>query len=448
MKQLESSSYINEQRRSYSLYVMQMRAIPAVTDGLKAGGRRVLWTARDGKKFKSAALAGATMPLHPHASPEGSIDTLAAPYGNNIPLFQGHGAFGTLLNPTAYGASRYTSVTVSKFTQDVVFRDIEIIPMQANYDETLQEPVHFIPLIPIVLLNSTEGIAVGFATNILPRSLEDIIVAQITHLQGGKVLSQLFPKFAPTKNFAYKHEETERGQAYYFEGEIEKVDGVTIRITKLPYGVKHESIVEKLDDLSSNGTVIDYKDSSKDKINITVKFKKGTLHGLSPQEIMQLVGLQVRHIENLNVLDFTGKTIWNTEPVELIRKFTDWRLTFYPKRYQRLVDLLNKDIQRYQDIIVAIDNNVGGAAKKIKDKEQLKQHLIKINIVDVDYIASLPVYRFTEQEYNITKEQFNNALTTKKIYSDIIKDVKKQKEIYVAELQDVLKKYNKGQYSE
>ena len=86
-RKTESSQYINNQRREYSLYVMQMRAIPAATDGLKAGGRRTLWVARNGEKWKSANLAGATMPIHPHDSPEGAINTLAAPYGNNIPLF-------------------------------------------------------------------------------------------------------------------------------------------------------------------------------------------------------------------------------------------------------------------------------------------------------------------------------------------------------------------------
>jgi len=160
------------------MYVMQFRSIPCVTDGLKAGGRRVLWTARDGHKYKSATLAGATMPIHPHASPESAIDTLAAPYGNNIPMFSGDGAFGTLINPTAYGASRYTSVKVSKFTQDVVFRDIEVVPMKENYDGTLEEPVHFLPLVPVALINPSDGIAIGFATNILPRALNDIILGQ------------------------------------------------------------------------------------------------------------------------------------------------------------------------------------------------------------------------------------------------------------------------------
>ena len=87
---MTSSQYINDQRREYSLYVLQMRAIPHAADGLKAAVCRVLWTARDGKKVKCATLAGATMPIHPHAAPESTINTLAADFSNNIPLLSGN----------------------------------------------------------------------------------------------------------------------------------------------------------------------------------------------------------------------------------------------------------------------------------------------------------------------------------------------------------------------
>ena len=228
---MNGSEYVNEQRREYSLYVLQMRAIPSIADGLKAAGRRVLWTAKDGKKYKSATLAGATMPIHPHASPEGAINTLAAPYGNNIPLLHGDGAFGTLLNPTAYGAARYTSVKVSEFTKDVVFKDIELVPMQDNYDGTLEEPVHFLPLVPISLLNPSEGIAVGFASNILPRALEDIIDDQIKHLQNQRIKEQ-WPGFYPTSSVV-EHVE---GNKWEFFGESEQVNATTLRITQLADG--------------------------------------------------------------------------------------------------------------------------------------------------------------------------------------------------------------------
>lgn len=427
---------------------MTSRAIPAVTDGLKSGGRRVLWTARNGQKWKSANLAGATMPIHPHAMPDGAINTLAAPYGNNIPLFASDCAFGTLLDPTAYGASRYTSVKISKFTQDVLFKDIEIIPMMENYDGTELEPVHFLPLVPTVLLNPSEGIAIGFASNILPRTLDDIINVQLNYLKKSKQLGDLTPKFTPTQNISCSSVDTDRGTAYYFEGDYTEINATTISIIRLPYGQSHEKVIAKLDAEYEKGNVVDYTDKSKDKILIEVKFKKGYLRDQQKETLLQTLGLVVRHIENLNVLDFTGEAIWNTEPLELVQKFTDWRLKWYVTRYERLRDLLLIDIQKYLDIRLAIKNNVGGVARKIQSRAELKDFLTEIKIVNIDYIADLPVYRFTEEERLKNEERLKEAEELLNLYNELLASEDKRKKVYISELQEILTKYNKGQYTD
>jgi len=447
MRKPQSSEYINKQRRDYALYVMQSRAIPAVTDGLKSGGRRVLWTARDGKKWKSANLAGATMPIHPHAMPEGAINTLAAPYGNNIPLFASDCAFGTLLNPLVFGASRYTSVKVSKFTQDVVMRDIEIIPMMDNYDGTEKEPVHFLPLIPLALLNPAEGIAVGFATNILPRELSDIITAQLSVLRKEKDIEELIPEFTPLDSTSHMSIEMDRGIAYYFNGEYHEVNATTIVITKIPYGQSHEKVIDKLETEYEKGNVIDYTNYSRDTVKIEVKFKKGFLRTQTKESILQLLGLTVRHIENLNVLNFSGEAVWNTTPIELVAKFTEWRLQWYVNRYTRLRELLLIDIQRYRDIRCAIQNNVGGLAKKTQSRAELKELLTEFGIVYIDYIADLPVYRFTEDEYTKNEERLREAEILLAHYDDLLKHEEKRRKIYITELQEILTKYAKGVYT-
>lgn len=438
-----ASKYIEEQRREYSLYVMQNRAIPSVTDGLKAAGRRVLWTGRNGEKTKTATLAGATMPIHPHGEASGSINTLAAPYGNNIPLFKGYGAFGTMLDPTAYGAARYTSVAISKFTEDVVFKDIEIVPMMPNYDDTLEEPVHFLPLVPVVLLNPSEGIAVGFATNILPRSLEDIITVQLAHLTGKKVTTKLLPTFTPINSMATSGD----GKSFFFEGEYEEINATTVRIINLPYGQSHEKVIAKLDDLSEKGSVVDFTDRSKDKVNIEVKFKKGVLRDMSRTEVLKTLALSVKQNENLNVLDFTGQGVWSAEPIDLINKFTDWRLTWYVKRYERLRDLLQIDLQRCYDIKTAIENNVGGVARKIQNRGELKDFLTELGIVYIDYIADLPVYRFTDEERSKNEQRIKEAEAQMAEYKELLAKPELRVAVYTKELNEVLAKHKKGLYN-
>lgn len=447
MRKPESSKYVNEQRREYSLYVMRMRAIPAASDGMKAGGRRVLWTARDGKKVKAATLAGATMPIHPHAAPETSIDTLTGLYVNNIPLFSGYGAFGTLLKPTAFGASRYTSVVVSDFTKDVMFRDIEIVPMTDNYDGTLLEPLHFLPLVPMALVNPSEGTAVGYRSDILARALDDIIVAQITHLKGGKKISAPMPKFLPTGCVATHSEPSNKGTYYYFEGDYSQKDSSTLTVTKLPYGLSHADFIKKLAVLEETETVVDFTDRSKRTIDVIVKFKRGFLKDMEREAVLKTMGLINRQSENFNILTFDGQAVWEAEPIEYIRKFTDWRLGWYVQRYERLRDLLKADIQRYYDIRTAIRKKANTVANKTKSRAELKDYLKEIGIVNLDYIADFPIYRFTEEEYEKNEQRIKDAEKQLQEYLDLLSSEDKRKKVYVSELQEVLTKYTKGQYN-
>lgn len=439
---MKSSDYIDEQRREYSLYVLQMRAIPAIADGLKAAQRRVLWTARDGKKHKSATLAGATMPIHPHASPEGVINTLAAPYGNNIPLLHGDGAFGTLLNPTAYGAARYTSVHISQFTKDVIFADMELVPMQENYDGTHQEPVHFLPLVPVVLVNPSEGIAVGFASTILPRRLDLIIEDQISHLRK-RTLHDRPPMFTPTNQVGQSVGENK----WFFEGTYKTINITTINITRLPYGIDHEKYVDHLIKLEENGSIVDFEDNSRDTYDIVVKFKRGVLTDTKEEDLLTLLKLKNTITENINVLDFDGKYVLGGSYIQIVEDFTDWRLFWYKARYQRLAKLLAIDIQRYQEVIAAINMNLGSLARKIKTRGEMKRFLVEKKFTHIDYIADLPVYRFTEDEKRKTEKKLEEALALMKKYTTLLENPKERSKVYISELQSILKKFQKGEYN-
>lgn len=447
VNKITSSQYVEQQRRDYALYVIQNRALPALSDGLKSAGRRVLWTAKDGQKTKTASLAGAALVYHPHGLPDGAINTLTGPFNNNIPYFKGYGSFGTLLEPNEYGASRYTSVTVSKFTQDVIFKDIEIIPMISNYDDTTEEPLHFLPLVPTVLLNPIEGIALGFATNILPRCIKDIISYQLTHLRGKKIHNPLTPAFYPLDSKCHRVEHLDKGPAYYFVGSCKIVDKTTVNISKLPYGKLHSKFVKTLDELCETATIVDFIDRSRDTINIDVKFKSADLAKLNEEKLIKMFGLEVRHFDNLNVLDFSGQSIISETPQQLIKQFTDWRLGWYVNRYQRLKDLLAIDIQKYLDIKCAIENNVGGIARDIGNRALLKVRLTEFGIVYIDYIADLPVYRFTADEYNKNEKRLKEANELMDHYNQLLSDEDKRVKVYIDELQQILDNYNKGAYN-
>lgn len=432
-----SSLYVEDQRKQYSYYILSHRALPHIADGLKAGARRVLWMAKDGHKYKSASLAGATMILHPHAAPETTINTLAAPYGNNIPLLEGIGAFGTLINPGSFGASRYTSVKLSEFTKDVVMVDIDLIPMMDNYDLTTQEPRHFLPLVPIVLLNPTEGVAIGFATKILPRGLRSILDMQISYLSDRTYTSTIYPELVPINSRSYANENNK----WFFRGTYEVVNKTSLKITSLPYGLLHSKVIDHLIKLIENGVIEEYKDYSSDKIDILIIYP-GNINLLSKSEenIYAEIGLEIAHTENMTMIDFNGGVV-NTSFSEVIKLFSDWRLRWYKLRYERLLNAVKADIQKAKDILLAIEKNVGGLARRIESKAELTEYLKEIRIINIEYIATMPVYRFTTGEKEKTKLTLKELLAKEKHYTEIIGSQDKQREIYTKELITIKNKY-------
>lgn len=439
---MSSSEYIEQERKDFALYVLGCRAFPHISDGLKHAARRLLWTARNGEKYKTATLAGATMPLHPHAEASGVINTLAAPYGNNIPLFEGQGAFGTLLNPTAYGAGRYTSVKVSHFAKDVLFKDIDLVPMVDNYDLTLKEPQHFLPLIPLVLLNPNEGVGIGFSCNILPRSLKDIISSQIAHLNN-ETVKNIFPWFVPINSKAHRRDVTKVGNVrWFFQGEYEVINTTKIRITKLPYGLPHSKFVEMLIKRLDQGSIVDYDDNSANKIDIVVKLRKADVDVNNSQAVIAFFQLEAGVTELMNVIDFDGDKIFITTFPQVIALFTDWRLKWYKLRYQRLLSLLEFEIQKYLDILLAIKKNVAAVAKKVQSRIELIAFLKEIGIINTDYIANLPIYRFTEEEKRKVEQQLLEARNTRKTYNQLINKEQLRREIYINELKQVMTEYS------
>lgn len=438
------SEYIEEQRKLYSLYVIQTRAIPNIADGMIFAMRRLLWTALDYKDIKTSSLAGNVLALHPHSPPEDTINNMASVWLNQYPIFKGHGAFGTLLNPDGFAAGRYTKVEVSNFTNDVILADKNIIPLIDNYDNTLKEPKHFLPLIPLCLLNPSQGIAVGFATNILPRKLEEIIDLQIDCLNGVNVDEQiLIPYYKPLDCTAVEQlEDTQQGNSRWrFEGEYTVKNSTDVIVTKLPYGTTHTKYISNLNKLDEQGKINDFIDNSKDSIHITVKFPRGTLEDKTHDDIIKLLMLSNTETENLTVLDFDGEGVLNITIGAVIRKFTQWRLKWYTTRYEVLLNSIEDDIQRYTDILTAIDKNVGSIAREIKNRKDLLDYLTSIEIVNLEYIASLPVYRFTNEERNKIEKLLKEALKTRKEYIKILKNEQLRIEIYINELNNIKHKY-------
>lgn len=437
-------SYLESEHRSFAIYTLQQRAIPFF-NGMKPVQQRCLWQLRAVSKYeKVAKLTGQVMAIHPHgdASIADAINQMSGPYCNNVSFFDGHGAFGTRINPTAFGSPRYVSSKISAFTKEVIFKDWEIVALKPSYDETDFEPTMLLPLVPILLLNGIQGIATGYSTTILPRDLKDLIDEQIKVLQGKEPINPL-PYSKPIDNYAVR--DPEFPNKYQFIGEAEVLDTSTCKITKLPFGMNHAKVVESLAKMVEKGQIIDFTDKSKADVNIVVAFKRASLKNKNGEQAIRKLKLTTGVTERIIVLDAetSQSVVEYDDAAKFIKDYTKWRLSFFPTRYERFIQLNLNEISRLNDVIIAIDNDLGGQAKKVKNKADLVTFITKIGVQDIDYIASLPIYRFTEEEYDKAKNRINELETQNKEYQSIIDDVDKQKLIYIDELKDIKKKFGK-----
>src|ERR671911_120731 len=212
METTSEKNYINiedEMRRSYLDYAMSViigRSLPDVRDGLKPVHRRVLWAMSElGNTYnkaykKSARVVGDVIgKYHPHGDTAvyDTIVRMAQDFSMRYPLIDGQGNFGSV-DGDAPAAMRYTEVRMAKLTNEVL-ADIEkeTVNFQPNYDESLSEPTVLPTRVPSLLLNGSEGIAVGMATKIPPHNLTEIVDATISLLKKPNMKDEELLKIVP-----------------------------------------------------------------------------------------------------------------------------------------------------------------------------------------------------------------------------------------------------------
>src|SRR5690606_27963638 len=222
----------DEMRRSYLDYAMSViigRALPDVRDGLKPVHRRVLWAMHElgntsNKPYKKAAriVGDCIGKYHPHGdqSVYDALVRLVQEFSMRYPLADGQGNFGSIDGDNA-AAMRYTEVRLQKLTNEVL-ADIEkeTVDFLPNYDESLSEPAVMPTRIPLLLVNGSEGIAVGMATKIPPHNLTEVLDGAIALIKDPEIgvddLIKIIPgPDFPTAGFIYGREEIHRA---YREG--------------------------------------------------------------------------------------------------------------------------------------------------------------------------------------------------------------------------------------
>jgi DNA gyrase/topoisomerase IV subunit A len=447
MTQENSSNYILDTSREYSIYVCESRAIPKVADGLKDAQRKALWLVKSrSDKIKTVSLAGEMISsglyLHGDQSAAGAISMLAAPYVNNVPLLEGIGSFGTRVAPVdGIGAPRYTYVKRGKAAQELMFPDMDIVPVKENYDGSTIEPQHFLPLIPTVLLNGVSGIAVGWSTEILPRSFKALVDATLNVLDGKK-LKRIAPNYE-LYNVGVSHLED---NSWEFQGKLEIVDTSTIKITELPPELTLEKFKERLNTFEDENKISTYIDRSTDTIDITIKMARGSVKGWSVTRAIDYFKLKQKKTERIVVIDWNGSSIRQYESAEkLIEDFVAWRLGWYETRYQNKVNKDDYELGFWKGVKLCFDDKLPARLGTIKSRTELDADVqavtakLKLDDKRVDRIVNLPAHRWTKDAYADVLQKIKDLEANIKEYKAILKDPERRKAIYREEV-EALKK--------
>lgn len=401
MKTVTLSDFLNSEYREYAIYTVHNRAIPHLIDGFKPVHRKILFTALPHCKsqwLKTSALGGYTMAEsnynHGDASIESAINLMAQNFvgANNLPMFLGEGHFGNRLIPDA-AAGRYTSVKINPDALSF-FKDFDIL--DANEDLDNPEPLTYLPIIPWILVNGIEGIAVGFSTKIFPRS-----VSLLKHVLKIKLKN-------PTKKYPYEffvpHFNGFNGKIVFnpennnwtCTGIVDLKTSKTVIIKEIPIGYTHAKMVKILERLISDKIVRDYQLLSTDDGIFSVDFYRDRFPN-SIQEAIDVLKLEISLNENLTVLTPDDKLVTYNSPDDMINDFIKYRLDKYNVR-------IDRNLQMAKDEICLIDEKVrfikSVYSKEIiiteLTKDALKQYLIKTGYKYVDEIINSKIYHYTK----------------------------------------------------
>ncbi|MGC9222946.1 MAG: DNA gyrase subunit A [Terracidiphilus sp.] len=486
-----------EMRRSYLDYSMSViigRALPDARDGLKPVHRRIL-TAMDregmqhNKKYsKCAGVVGECLKkYHPHgdSSVYDALVRMAQPWSLRYPLVDGQGNFGSVDGdpPAAY---RYTECRMERIAEEMMADiEMETVDMVPNFDETTTEPTVLPTRIPTLIVNGSNGIAVGMATNIPPHNLTEILnatIALVKNPNGGlaEVLKYVHGPDFPTGAILYGRGgivdayRTGRGR-FLMRARVatENVgkDRQALIVTELPYQVNKASIFKRIAELAENKVVTDVEtstewtrdESDRDGMRMVIGLKRGA----QPEIVLNQL---YKHTQLQESFSMIFLAVVNGQPRELgladaIQVFIDHRVDVVQRR---TVFLLRKARERehiLEGLKIALDNLdtviriIRASNSRADARENLyawgkgKDIVIKLDrepgpheekgltLRQVDAILELQLYRLTQLSVDEILDELKEIRAKIAEYEEILGSDKKLRAVIVKELEEVREKY-------
>ena len=483
-----------EMRRSYLDYSMSViigRALPDVRDGLKPVHRRILYAMHDmgilhnRKHVKCAKVVGECLgKYHPHGDTAlyDALVRMAQPFSMRYPLVDGQGNFGSVDGdpPAAY---RYTECRMTAISEEMLMDiDKDTVDYVPNFDETTMEPVVLPTRVPNLLINGSNGIAVGMATNIPPHNLTEVVDATITLVNNPQATLADLLKFVQGPDFptygiihgksgikqAY---ETGRGRfVMRAKAAIENInkDRQAIIVTEIPYQVNKRYLIERIAELVNNKHIEDISDirdeSDRDGMRIVLELKRGA----EPQIILNQL---FKHTQMQESFSMIFLAIVHNQPKEMglkqaIQHFIDHRVEVVGRRTAFLLAKA-KDrehiLEGYKIALDHLDNVIAiirGSANRTDARENLVAYFagkkIDINTTgrapkldpekpfsskQADAILELQLHRLTRLSIDEITNELKQVGESIAEFESILASEKKLRGVIVTELEEIKKQY-------
>ena len=472
MRDVKITETVKSSFLEYAMSVIVSRAIPDVRDGLKPVHRRIIYGMNElgigpTKPFKkSARIVGDVMgKYHPHGDSAiyGSLVRLAQPFNMRYTLVDGHGNFGSIDGDEA-AAMRYTEARMSKIAMEMV-RDIDqdTVDFMDNYDGQEKEPTVLPSRFPNLIVNGSNGIAVGMATNMPPHNLVETInaiqaIAENPDITPVELMTTCIygPDF-PTggiilgRSGIRKAYETGQGSIVVRSKAeiIEHENGKKrIIISEIPYGVNKALTIEHIAHLVKDKVIegiTDIRDeSNKEGIRVVIELRRDAIAEVILNKLYKLTALQSSFgIINLCLVNGEPKILPITD---LLKKYLDFQVEVIGRRTRTLLKKAEARDHILQGLKIAIDNidEVVDIIKQASSTEVAKNNLIsRFGITDIQAkeILDMRLSKLTGLEKTKIEDEITRLNAQIEEYKVILSDRKNELKVVIDELEEIKNKF-------
>ena len=493
--ELMQKSYID-----YAMSVIVARALPDVRDGLKPVQRRTLYDMhelgiRSDKPFrKSARIVGDTMgKYHPHgdSSIYESLVVMAQDFKKGLPLINGHGNFGNIEGDGA-AAMRYTEARLQEVTEEAFLADLDkdVVDFVPNFDENEKEPAVLPVKIPNFLINGSEGIAVGMATNTPPHNLAEVIDAQIALMEDPALTNKDLMRYVkgpdfPTggivvnKNDLPEIYETGVGKVRLRgRTEIEKgrAGHVNLVITEIPYTMVGAGIGKFLSDVAAlaekkvTNDIIDITNQSdKEGIRIVIELRKDT----DVENFKNLLYKKTRLEDTfgVNMLAIRDGRPETLSLREILKANTDFLYETTTRKYENLLEKERKKREIQEGLIKAVNvidliieilrgardrktvknclvNGETGGIKFRSEESEIMATQLAFTEAQADAILDMRLYKLIGLELEALIKEHDETVANIYRYEDILEEHDSMTRVLRGELTQIRDKYARDRRTE